>query len=355
MHTYNTYLYNPLHLICALIHCTYSLLEGYKPVQKGMTKKDGGEEAEHDELSVILEKHLKIVPKPTASDGPRIAPLIPVMISEIELKHGQSVMKELDELIGYDGLEHLKRIRRIKPAPSTEGKGKLQVVLTRQVEWCDKSKVVLEKLSHFKLRPEVHQVPGIPPENIDEMKAWNVHWPLNYKRPRRPIPKLTVAELRSIYKHSLHLSAAAITDTKSPHLPVAACLVDPDTDAILAEGFDCSSRGDRGFRGTSRIRHAVMEMIGAYSQPHKPGSSGRYLCTGMDCYVSSEPCVMCAMALLHSRIRRVIYIGPKNEGEVGGFTDAQIHQEPALNHRYHAYQLHLDEIRRECEEKQIRG
>jgi len=38
------------------------------------------------------------------------------MISEIELKHGQSVMKELDELLCYDGLEHLKRIRRIKPA-----------------------------------------------------------------------------------------------------------------------------------------------------------------------------------------------------------------------------------------------
>jgi len=196
------------------------------------------------------------------------------------------------------------------------------------------------------------------------MKAWNVHWPLNYKRPRRPIPKLSVAELRSIYKHGLHVSAATndiyipcVGDTNSndsPHLPVAACLVDPDSDAILSEGRDCSRRAERSFRGTCRIKHAVMEAIGAYSQPHKPGMSGRYLCTGLDCYVSSEPCVMCAMALLHSRIRRVIYVGEKNEGEVGGITDARIHQEPALNHRYHAYQLPLDEIRRECEEKEIR-
>ncbi|XP_020592632.1 probable inactive tRNA-specific adenosine deaminase-like protein 3, partial [Phalaenopsis equestris] len=43
-----------------------------------------------------------------------------------------------------------------------------------------------------------------------------------------------------------------------------------------------------------------------------------YLCTGFDIYIVWEPCAMCAMALVHQRIRRIFYAFPNsNTGALG--------------------------------------
>ena len=51
-----------------------------------------------------------------------------------------------------------------------------------------------------------------------------------------------------------------------------------------------------------------------------------------DLYVTKEPCVMCAGALIHVRIRRVIFgCADPRSGGVGGILN--LLQHPALNHR----------------------
>lgn len=65
-----------------------------------------------------------------------------------------------------------------------------------------------------------------------------------------------------------------------------------------------------------------------------------YLCTGWDCFLVREPCMMCAMALVHSRLRRVIYCQTDPEhGALGG--RHRLHAHRSLNHRYKVYHMPL--------------
>ena len=66
--------------------------------------------------------------------------------------------------------------------------------------------------------------------------------------------------------------------------------------------------------------------------------SEAYLCTGMDVYMTDEPCVMCAMALLHSRVRRAVY--RRRDSEMGGLGSVEsVHALSSTNHRFRAWRV----------------
>ncbi|XP_042490402.1 tRNA-specific adenosine deaminase TAD3 isoform X2 [Macadamia integrifolia] len=67
-----------------------------------------------------------------------------------------------------------------------------------------------------------------------------------------------------------------------------------------------------------------------------------YLCTGFDIYLVWEPCTMCAMALVHQRIRRIFYAFPNpNAGALGSVHRLQ--GEKSLNHHYAVFRVLLPE------------
>ncbi|KAL6562746.1 hypothetical protein OROGR_003753 [Orobanche gracilis] len=84
------------------------------------------------------------------------------------------------------------------------------------------------------------------------------------------------------------------------------------------------------------------DKLDAHSETFNQLSGRPYLCTGYDIYLVWEPCIMCAMALVHQRIRRIFYRFPNpNAGALGSVHKLQ--GEKSLNHHYAVFRVMLPE------------
>jgi tRNA(adenine34) deaminase len=117
-------------------------------------------------------------------------------------------------------------------------------------------------------------------------------------------------------RRALELSAVAET---TGEVPVGAVLVRGEQ--IIAEG------ANRPIASNDPTAHAEIEALRAGGQV-----LGSYRLTDTTLYVTLEPCAMCAAAIVHARVRRLVFgAWDPRAGAAGSIVN--VFTLPAMNHR----------------------
>lgn len=293
----------------------------------------------------------------------------------VNKKETSRLVRELNSLYPLDGLHHIKRVRACKEKDSPHP---LEVLLCLARDAPGREELSVDSLlpptdgvSWDGLgEPFVVKVPARPPLTRPQFELASKHWPTSFHEDKQVTVALRGQLFSPSQKAAMHVYmmsavAAARAAREMGMEAVGAVAVDPTTQAVIAVGHDC--------RGDHPLHHAVMVCIdlvarsqggGCYSFDKYPacqftsptsdtcqngreteGSSQPYICTGLDLYVTREPCVMCAMALVHSRIGRVFYGTASADGALG--TKFKVHSQRDLNHRFQVFKGVLS---KQCED-----
>ena len=86
--------------------------------------------------------------------------------------------------------------------------------------------------------------------------------------------------------------------------------------------------------GRFDFEHSIVRALNNFFETND--SVLQHLCTGLDIFVYQEPCLMCAAALVHSRMARVFFVEPSSNGAVK--TSIKLQHLNGINHRYRVYQ-----------------
>ncbi|KAI7832918.1 cytidine deaminase-like protein [Kickxella alabastrina] len=199
----------------------------------------------------------------------------------------------------------------------------------------------LEGIEHIARSP----VPVKPPYTKEQFDEWKLIWPVSF----RPLTKLRI-ELEDEDRRFIVKCLEEIKDEKM---------------VVMAKHSEVIARARDGTAGGHPLKHAAMCCIAlvadmeverrragvlvplkrpasplpqdAEEREKSPQAMG-YLCEGMDVFSTKEPCVMCCMALVHSRIGRLFFL---EESKSGGISYYSMHSLKALNHHFIAYKCSM--------------
>ncbi|KAM9242090.1 putative inactive tRNA-specific adenosine deaminase-like protein 3 [Dugong dugon] len=304
--------------------------------------------------------------------------LVPAYAAPV-LEPGQTsrLVREVSAALPLPAQPHLKRVR---PNLDTSRPHALELLLC--LAGPDVGVRTLRELlpsavdPHGLGPPFLVPVPARPPLTRPQFEAARAHWPSTFHEDKQVTRALagrlfSIQERARMQGHMERAVRAAQQAATQGLWAVGAVVVDPGSGHVLATGHDCRSAAspllhatmvciDLVAQGQGRGAHdlgprpACSFTLAATSQAIRAGSVRKqdcceedggdglpYVCTGYDLYVTREPCVMCAMALVHARIRRVFYGAPSPDGALG--TRFRLHARPDLNHRFQVFRGVLED------------
>ena len=266
----------------------------------------------------------------------------------------------------YPMLVELSHLKRVKPSIDSS----LDFII------CSEEYKTIEELSNdivisnFLTNVRIEKVPAFNPLTKIQFQQASIFWPCTFHEDKKT-KELIEGKNISKEKRRHIQNYFSILNSREQSCKKNCCLVvNPKSETILATSFDCSSK-------TDSLQHSVMvalDMIaklqgaGAYENLIYAKDKGRketlavmtdadvkqcksyfdeddnvlegYLGTDLELYSIVEPCIMCSMALLHSRISRLFF--QKHNPQSGGLSSVfKLHTEEGLNHHFEVYHVIL--------------
>lgn len=208
----------------------------------------------------------------------------------------------------------------------------------------------------------VESVPACHPESKAEWEEFQSIWPTSFFQLKSQEFKNQELQLSAAEVAEMALGMqAAIHDSTDNH--PGAIMVQPATTSDGSISVMATSLAERklqqptlphdyqnpknplvtsillAIQGMSRLERQQATDKGMDSESFQ---KGQYLCTGYDLFTTQEPSVFEAMALVHSRVRRVIFLEPPSSTHtdrpyIKGLTSQFVHHLPGTNHKFRAF------------------
>jgi tRNA-specific adenosine deaminase 3 len=280
----------------------------------------------------------------------------------VEPKDCSKIVKQLSRKIPLgDDLSHLKRVKKADSNSTTE---RIELDQDEEEAARKRPKLLLQVLVGRERSPddELEQlvggplhlvtVPGRPPQSQSEAREFNLLWPTNFFALKSDEHKEQQSALQPNEIKYMKQIMEQVVATES------VILVDPSQQTIVArsneeaqlQGSTTTTTSDKSnhnplaspillaIQGVSRLeRQAALE------KSADDFSKGQYLCTGYDLYSYYDPTIFEAMACVHSRLRRILFVPTSRDGTVWRHACSQhrIHCLPGTNHKYRAFEYRI--------------
>jgi tRNA(Arg) A34 adenosine deaminase TadA len=195
-----------------------------------------------------------------------------------------------------------------------------------------------------------------PAYNACQLAEFKTLWPVNlrkdttrYNSPRFKLIFRVVknasqeaAEMRRFMLETINLSKQNRLANQND-LPITALLTNPKTSEVLLTAYDTR------ISTCHPLNHPIMNLLKqlpsllptdtstAPAQDPYSDEEEQYYAATYDVYITHEPCTMCCMALVHSRIRRLVFWQGMATGARGlGWMKGD--EEGTLNHCYMCFE-----------------
>lgn len=244
------------------------------------------------------------------------------MVGEIEDKKClEEFNAYISKVVPDESLRHLKKVKCVD--------AQIQVILGK--EELIKSHLDLLKEKFNLKNIKTTKVPASQPFTDAQYTSIKDIWPVNfhYEKSVRKILDGSIFNAKDLSYINEYLNSVEAESDQGPGV----CLIVNQKQKVLAKGIDkCPFHP---------LKHCAVDAINKVSEillSEKDTDS--YICTGTDVFISKEPCVMCAMALLHSRIGRMFILESKSTHGCppdGSISRLKIHVNSKLNHRFNCW------------------